>query len=221
MTPGTRLQEAETFLTAAVALRPRVRIGTSPARHRLPVTGKVGPGDRLLSGSPPPSTRRRHGLQQSWQRLREPVESRNEAIAAYREAIRLRPSYDLPYGNLLAVLGNQGRLAEAIATCRDAIKRCARTTSDARFPGRLPLLAGAGSTRRPPPMKRPGSGYPPTLSFTITSATPCFSWASIDRAIAEYREAIRLAPGFCRCPLAPRAGLDQSGEAGSRHRDLS
>src|SRR5262249_6029987 len=45
-----------------------------------------------------------------------------EAIAACREAIRLKPDLPQAHLNLGNALGAQGKLAEAIAACREAIR---------------------------------------------------------------------------------------------------
>ncbi len=46
----------------------------------------------------------------------------DEAIAAYREAIRLKPDFAYPYDNLGTALRAQGKLDEAIAAYREAIR---------------------------------------------------------------------------------------------------
>jgi tetratricopeptide (TPR) repeat protein len=46
----------------------------------------------------------------------------DEAIAAYREAIRLNPEFDIAWRNLGAALAGKGFLDEAVAACREAIR---------------------------------------------------------------------------------------------------
>jgi tetratricopeptide (TPR) repeat protein len=45
----------------------------------------------------------------------------NEAVAAYRKAIALKPDYAAAYNNLATVLAEQGNLAEAEFACRKAV----------------------------------------------------------------------------------------------------
>ena len=117
-----KLQDAETFFTAAVALRPRFASAHHLARHRLSVTGQVEPGDRLLIArrsacNPDDAT--------VYNSLGNVYVNQSKPDRGHRRLSRgdpLKPGYDLPYGNLLAVLGNQGKFDEAVATCREAIK---------------------------------------------------------------------------------------------------
>ena len=46
----------------------------------------------------------------------------DEAIADYREAIRLKPDYLEAHSNLGVALASQGKPEEAIAECREAIR---------------------------------------------------------------------------------------------------
>ncbi len=217
--PGTRLQDAETFFTAAVALRPRF----ASAHHLLgtacQLQGKweqaIACYQEALRLQPDDAT-----VFNSLGNVFVSQSKPEQAIAAYREAIRLKPSYDLPYGNLLAVLGNQRRFAEAVTTCRDAIRLAPEVLPVHVYLGDFLLMQGrldeAIVAYEDARQRIPAN---PQLHDHLGNAL--FQLGKLDRAVAEYREAIRLAPAFCRCPLAPGAGTDQSGETGSWDRDLS
>ena len=45
-----------------------------------------------------------------------------EAIAEYREALRLKPDYPEAHANLGNALKDQGKLDEAITECREALR---------------------------------------------------------------------------------------------------
>ena len=48
--------------------------------------------------------------------------SLDEAVAAYRQAIHIKPDYAEAYSNLGVALTEQGSLDEAVAACRQAIR---------------------------------------------------------------------------------------------------
>ena len=78
-------------------------------------------GGRGAPRGDPPQARRRRGPQQP--RLRPERQGKlDEAIAAYREAIRLKPDDAEAHYNLGIALSGQGKLDEAIAEYREAIR---------------------------------------------------------------------------------------------------
>jgi tetratricopeptide (TPR) repeat protein/tRNA A-37 threonylcarbamoyl transferase component Bud32 len=192
--PGTKFQEAETFFTAAVALRPHF----ASAYHLLGTACQLqGKWDQAIACfrealrlQPDDAT-----VHNSLGNVLVNQSKLEEAIASYREAIRLAPGYGLPYGNLLAVLGNQGKIAEAIATCREAIRVAPEVLSVHLFLGDFLLMQGSFDAATAAYEEAKGR-MPANPQLHDHLGNALFQQGKLDRAVAEYREAIRLAPGF-------------------------
>ena len=120
----------------------------------------------------------------------------DEAIAEYREAIRLKPDYADAHYNLGIALATRGKLDEAIAEYRSGHPAQARFRRGPQQPRHRPARPGASRTRRSPSTARPSASSPITPRPTTTSAPPCATRGKLDEAIAEFREAIRLKPDY-------------------------
>jgi eukaryotic-like serine/threonine-protein kinase len=193
ISPGTKAQDAETFFTAAIALRPRF----ASAHHLLGAACQLqGKWEQAIACyregirlQPDDAT-----VYNSLANVYVSQSKTEQAIAAYREAIRLKPGYDLPYTNLLAVLGSQGRFAEAVSTCRDAIRLAPEVLPVHVYLGDFLLMQGrldeATAAYEAARQRIPAN---PQLHDHLGNAL--FQQGKLDRAVTEYREAIRLAPG--------------------------
>ncbi len=134
-----------------------------------------------------------------------------EAVVHYREAIRLRPDGAAAHVDLGRALRNEGDGSEAIAEYQAALRlapespevlnslatiyywngRIAEAVANYREASRL-----GGRTRRP---------------TTQTSCTALTGAGSLDEAIAQFRTAIRLAPGYADAHYNLGVALHQDG----------
>jgi serine/threonine-protein kinase len=119
-TSVAKYREAESYLMAAVAIRPRF----APAHHLLGTACQFqGRWDEAIACyqdglrlAPDDAT-----IYNSLANVYMNEGKQDEAVAAYREAIRLSPEYELAHANLMLLLGNIGRLDDAIKAARAAI----------------------------------------------------------------------------------------------------
>ena len=171
----------------------RPRRGPLQPRHRPESPGEAGGGDRRIPHGDPAPARRRRDPQQP--RPRPGSQGKlEEAIAAYREAIRLQPDYADAHTNLGIALHAQGKLEEAIAAYRTAIRL---QPDDARPTYNLGTALqdqgklGGGDRRISHGDPAPARLRPRT---THNLGTALFEQGKLEEAVAEYREAIRLQP---------------------------
>ena len=210
--PGMKLQDAETFLTAAVALRPQF----ASAHHLLGTACQLqGKWNQALAcfreaiRLQPRDPTVYNSLGNVYVNLSRPI----EAIGAYRTAIRLAPGYDLPYGNLLAVLANQGKFDEAVAVCREAIKIAPEVHSVRVFLG--DFLQTQGFLDEAVAAYEEAKGHMPSNpQLHDRLGNGLFQQGKLDRAVTEYREAIRLAPGFADARAHLAQALINQGQLG-------
>ena len=164
-------------------------------RHRPERTGKAGGGDRRVPRGDPAQARLRLRPQRPRQRPERPVGQLDEAIAEYREAIRLKPDYAHPHNNL----GSPARTGEAGRGDRRIPRgdpARARTTPAPTSTSGSALRAGeAGRGDRRIPRGDPAQARPsPTAHYNLGIALR--DQGKLDEAIAEFREAIRLKPDY-------------------------
>ena len=116
-----------------------------------------------------------------------------EAIAEYREAIRLRPNLVEPHTNLGAALYGRGKLAEAIEEYREAIRL---------LPDAIPHTNLGDALQRQGKLTEAIAEYRQAIRLrpdyaeahtNLGSASPV-AQGKPGEAIVEYREAIRLRP---------------------------
>jgi len=117
-----------------------------------------------------------------------------EAVAAYREALRLQPNYSEAHCNLGGTLSAQGKLPEAVAAFREAI----RLQPD--LPRRTTTWAMLCALRGHYPRRWPPSGRPSASSQISQGALQLgrcpASPGEVARGDGCLREAIRLQPNF-------------------------
>ena len=125
------------------------------------------------------------------------------AVAALREAIRLKPDDGRCPLHPRPRPDAQGNLTEAIAEYREAIRL---KPDDAAAHYNLGnVLRRQGSwTRRSPSYREAIRLQPDTPRPTPTSASPWQAQEKLDEAIAAFREAIRLKPDFAQAHCQPR-----------------
>ena len=121
--------------------------------------------------------------------------SLDEAVAAYRQAIRIKPDLAAAYSNLGAALKERGSLDEAVAACRQAI--CIK-----------PDFAEAHSNLGNALMERGNLDEAVAAYGEAIRIKPDYAEAysnlgnalkergSLDEAVAAYREAIRIKPDY-------------------------
>ena len=190
-------------LSALSCPGPAVRHGPRQPRHRPGGEGPAGRGHRRVprgppaQGGPPPAHDALGNALTDKGRL-------DEAIAEYREAIRLkkdlpqgpRQPRQRPVGQGPAGRGHR-RIPRGHPTQAGPPPRPTTTSA-------TPCRTRAGWTRPSPSSARPSDSSRTTPRPTTTSATPCEAQGRLDEAIAEYREAIRAQEGPRRGPQQPR-----------------
>ena len=147
-----RRDEAIRFYTAARALRPET---AHELAHALEKRGESDEADRRLPRPRPAAARRTAGTSAAWaERSRRRGRSRGgrrrcskPAVAAGREAIRLKPDDAAAHSNLGIALTSQGKLDEAIAAYREAIRLKPDYADGPQQPRHRPAGPGEAATR--------------------------------------------------------------------------
>jgi Flp pilus assembly protein TadD len=118
-----------------------------------------------------------------------------EAIAAYREAIRLQPDRTSAHSNLGLALLKQGKVAEATAEFREAIRL---RPDDAVAHSNLGnALRAEGKVAEAIAAYREAIRLQPDLAVAHSNLGEALhKQGKVDEAIAAFREAIRLRPDF-------------------------
>ena len=194
----------------------RRRRGPHQPRHRPACPGEAGRGGRRIPRGDPAQARLRHGPVQPRQRP-ESQGKLDEAIADYREAIRLKPDYAMAHNNLAYALTMHPDPAKrdpaaALEHARKATQLEPRNwaSSSIRLPS--PSIAPVCATR---PWPRSASRW----SCKAVVRADWFFLAMIEHERGNAAEAARwfdkslpwIKQGSPRTPSAP--GLDRSGEA--------
>jgi serine/threonine-protein kinase len=118
---------------------------------------------------------------------------RDEAISAYREAIRLDPAYFEAYGSLALALEKQGKPDEAIAVAREPI-RLHPDSADAHA-NLARVLEARGERDETVAEYREAIRLDPTnVGRHGSLAIALEKQGKLDEAFAEFREAIRINP---------------------------
>jgi Flp pilus assembly protein TadD len=118
-----------------------------------------------------------------------------DAVAAYREAVRLKPDYPAAYINLGVVLGSKGRWDEAVAAYREAVRLRSDDAGPRLYHGIALSVLGrwdeAVAELREATRLRPDF---PEAHYRLGIAFGQNGRAG--EAVAAYREAVRLKPDF-------------------------
>ncbi|HXN36039.1 MAG TPA: tetratricopeptide repeat protein [Opitutaceae bacterium] len=135
-----------------------------------------------------------------------------DAAAQYKEAIRLRPGYVEAHDDLGATLSAMpGRMDEAIAQYREALRLDPAFAPGWRNLGaawfNLGNIPAATDAFREVLRLRPDSADAHFVLGLALSRTP----GGLEEAIAQYREALRLAPGYPAAQKALDAAVEQAG----------
>jgi eukaryotic-like serine/threonine-protein kinase len=199
ITPGTgtsaaKFHEAELFLMAAVAVRPRF----ASAHHLIGTACQFqGKWDQAIAHYreglrlQPDDATIYNSLANVYLNQAKPT----EAVAAYQEAIRLNPAYDLAHANLILILGNQGKLDEAIAAARVAIKLAPNFHAAHTLLGNC--LGARGRLDEAIAEHQEARRLMPTSAQVFDHmGTAYLQQGKLDLAVAAYHEAIRLAHDF-------------------------
>ena len=119
-----------------------------------------------------------------------------EAMASYREALRLKPDYALAHNNLGIALKTQGRLEEATASYREALRLNPKYVE---AHSNLETLSG----RKDAWMRQWQAAEKPSASDRIMPKAQAgdlgialAEQGRLEEAVASYREALRLKPNF-------------------------
>ena len=138
---------------------------------------------------------------------------RKEAVAHYREATRIKPSYENAYFNLGNNLSTQGRTDEAIVCYQEAL-RLLPTYAKAHN-----NLAALFISKKM--FKEAIGHYQEALKTDPTNSSTHYNlgvaWMSIERyeeAIGQFQEAIRFNPRFIQAHNAWGIALARSGKTG-------
>jgi Flp pilus assembly protein TadD len=119
----------------------------------------------------------------------------SEAIAHYREALRINPRFVAAYDNLGLALAGAGRQGDAIALYEEMLRLKPDDTNAHNNLGKL--LAEDHKVDEAIPHFRKAIGIKPDLAEPHNNlANALASEGNAADAAAEYREAIRLKPGF-------------------------
>ncbi len=147
---------------------------------------------------------------------------RDDAIAHYAEAVRIKPDYALAQGNLGTLLAERGQLDEAIGHFQAALE--VRPSFAEAHNNLAMTLERVGRTREAT------AHYAEAVRLRPDRPDGHFNLAAAlsgegrhAEAIAELREAIRLQPGFDEARFALAATLAEQGraaEATEAYRDL-
>jgi protein O-GlcNAc transferase len=121
----------------------------------------------------------------------------DEAIAAYRRAIRIKPDYAAAHTTLGIALAGQGRLDEAIAAYRRAIG--IKPDLAEAYPNLGNVLMDQGRLDEAIAAYRRAIGIKPDLAEAYSNLGAALSWqGKLDEAIAAFRQAIGINPGLSK-----------------------
>ena len=202
-----RRDEAIRFYTAARSIRPET---AHELAHLLEQKGESDEAiavfqdlARLRRETAPPDLPRPAAAESRPHRKR-PAPVLEAAVAAAREAIRLKPDDSWAYVRLGLALRAQGKLDDAVAAHRVAIRLNPGERQGPLPPRRRPeRRRGTKTTRSPNTARRSGSS-PITTGPTSTSATPCMPRGSWTTRSPTYRVAIAAQARAVRGPQQPR-----------------
>ena len=191
--------EAIAEFREALRLKPDLAMAHYSLGIALLRSGEAGRGDRRVPRGDPAQARLRRGPQQPRQRPARPGEA-DEAIAEYREAMRLKPDFAEAHINLGVALRDQGKLDEAIAEYREALRL---KPDHAEAHSNLGLaLSDQGK------LDEAIAEYREAIRLKPDHAMPRYNLGNalgdqgkLDEAIAEYREAIRLKPDLAEAHI--------------------
>jgi predicted O-linked N-acetylglucosamine transferase (SPINDLY family) len=121
----------------------------------------------------------------------------DEAIAAYRRAIRSKPDYAAAYTTLGIALAGQGKFDEAIAAYRRAIG--IKPDLAEAYPNLGNVLMDQGKLDEAIAAYRRAIGIKPDLAEAYANLGAALSWqGKLDEAIAAFRQAIGIKPGLSK-----------------------
>ena len=138
---------------------------------------------------------------EAWNNLGLALEDAREAEKCYRQAVGLRPEYTEARNNLALALTSQGRLEEAAAELREAIRRDPESEGSHRnlaaTLGRAgaALLQSGDLTRAVDAYRGAVQAWPRSAEMHYNYGLVLARAGKLDAAIEEYREALRLNAG--------------------------
>ena len=162
--PGRRGDPA---LRGGPASPARLLRGPLQPRRRPGRTGAIRRGDPPVSRGPDGSSPTTPTPTATWAWPWPAAANPAEAMAEYREALRIKPDCAEALGNLAAAYAEAGRLPEAVAAFREALELATRQKNQALADGlraRLAEYEGGGPAVQQPPPSRAGRTSLPTRS---------------------------------------------------------
>jgi tetratricopeptide (TPR) repeat protein len=141
--------------------------------------------------------------------------SLDEAIAAYKEAIRLKPDFAQVYNNLGGALVDKGSLDEAVAAYKEAIRL--KPDFAEAYHGLGRALRKKGSLDKAIAAYKEAIRLKPAYVMAYDNLGDALvDKGSLDEAVAAYKEAIRLKPDFAEVyddlgsALSKKGSLDEA-----------
>ena len=139
----------------------------------------------------------------------------DRAFADYDQAIKLDPKYQAAYGNRGSAWGSKGDFDRAIADFDQAIKLDPKD-ADAYY-GRGRALGGKGTSTGPwRTITKRSSSIRNMRAPTYNRGSAWGNKGDLDRAIADYNQAIRLDPEESQSLLPSRHGAGDERQSASR-----